>query len=1213
MRCGRMPPQGSWAAALLLGSLAVCLPAGPARAVQCDDGDPCTTDLAFMSACLHFEIAGCTACATDADCPDPDNDMCTGTYYCAGNHVCTLDTGSVVTCDQSLDTECRHAVCNPSTGQCALEATAGTCNDDDPCTINDTCQTGGNYVGQCVGTLDVGPGKTCECTKESGCGASEDGDLCNGTLYCVSGTHTCKVNPASVPVCDTSADTSCRKNQCVAALGQCQMTNLPPSTVCSDGDPCTINDSCAAGSCGGTPDIGIGETCECVSDADCAPLEDGDLCNGTFFCNKATHECLLNPATVVSCPSVNDTACSQNLCDPALGLCKITSVNGACDDGNECTINDTCTGGTCKGTTSIGAGEHCACQSDADCLAHFDDANACNGTLYCELATHECVVNPATVIDPGVACMQDADCPSGFHCAGGLQATSESGAALARLGVCTSCPSVDDSVCAVSTCNPTSGACQLAPLEDGADCATDGDQCTVGDHCFDGECVGTYDIGPGLTCECVQDGDCLDDGDLCNGVPYCDLSSPSPTCRTNPATVISCPSVDDSTCAKNRCQPDTGECVMTPEPGETRCTDDDPCTHSDHCEAGLCVGTEAGCECVTDADCADDGDLCNGVAYCDHSKVPWQCLTNPASVVTCADGDPTDCRERACDPATGVCEVELLDSGEPCTDGDICTGDDFCVAGACETGAPICGANAVCTLEAGGFATCECVQGWGPPGVCDTPSSTDPCDGVDAVGRCNGTDIEYCENGLLFRIECATYELLDRDGTPRVQEGSCIELDVGPRCVFQAGEWCATTSAHEVWGCGDDTQLAPDMGCDLTSGCAPGLGTCDPGDPSYVALPRCVGTVRVHECSSLGQPLGIDCSHPSVGEGSCVDGVCVDLVEGAVCAPGVFECASGLECRLASPQAPTGTCQPPEPVSSVGACLAVQEWLGDGYCDATANNPACGWDAGDCCASTCAPDRAYACGVAGFDCYDPDAPVGGGGTGAGCAAPSGWLADGYCDGLANNLECGWDGGDCCETTCVDAAYVCGTTGFECLDPAAGGGTVVPGAWSCTPEWYSAADGCDCACGVYDPDCADPGANLYRCPAEATGCSAQGSCVVPTDPPDETAPDAGTVEVGDDAGIGAPVDADAGAPVAPDAGAPERPTPADAGASDVEEPAPDAPDDPEEPAVEDPGVDESGERTRDDAMGCAAAGPGTTSVTLALLAVALIAPARRRAR
>ena len=44
--------------------------------------------------------------------------------------------------------------------------------------------------------------------------------------------------------------------------------------------------------------------------------------------------------------------------------------------------------------------------------------------------------------------------------------------------------------------------------------------------------------------------------------------------------------------------------------------------------------------------------------------------------------------------------------------------------------------------------------------------------------------------------------------------------------------------------------------------------------------------------------------------------------------------------------------------SQVGGCIT--DWIGDGWCDAENNNEACGWDDGDCCASTCI-DSDYGC------------------------------------------------------------------------------------------------------------------------------------------------------------------------------------------------------------------------------------------------------------
>ena len=51
---------------------------------------------------------------------------------------------------------------------------------------------------------------------------------------------------------------------------------------------------------------------------------------------------------------------------------------------------------------------------------------------------------------------------------------------------------------------------------------------------------------------------------------------------------------------------------------------------------------------------------------------------------------------------------------------------------------------------------------------------------------------------------------------------------------------------------------------------------------------------------------------------------------------------------------------------------------------------------------------------------------------------SSWIADGSCDSINNNIECGYDGGDCCECTCSrDRLYPCGFNGFDCLDPSVG--------------------------------------------------------------------------------------------------------------------------------------------------------------------------------
>ena len=129
---------------------------------------------------------------------------------------------------------------------------------------------------------------------------------------------------------------------------------------------------------------------------------------------------------------------------------------------------------------------------------------------------------------------------------------------------------------------------------------------------------------------------------------------------------------------------------------------------------------------------------------------------------------------------------------------------------------------------------------------------------------------------------------------------------------------------------------------------------------------------------------------------------------------------------------------PAEEPSPYPNCTGSFSWLSDGWCDSieTTNNPACGYDGGDCCACTCKDGPTHSCGSNGFDCDDTACldlaialqyP--------GCV--DGWLSvgDGLCTAENNNQACGYDGGDCCLCTCNGSA--CVINDFDCLDPSAG--------------------------------------------------------------------------------------------------------------------------------------------------------------------------------
>ena len=627
----------------------------------CDDGRACTAgDLCQKGDCQ----SGTQICACEPGivaCPTPSAteaaNKCRGALYCAQNtasggaaFVCVPNPAQTKVCDASLDGTCSKNACEPVTGVCGMTAVERTlelcdlpagadgkpgcrrevkppdspdgplaaCDDGLACSLGEVCK---------ASACSSADAAACKCKADVEC--KDDNDLCNGTPYCdKSGpTWECKINPATVVVCDPSSDTACMPTACVAKTGACVKAPAAPGTLCNDGVTCTVGDVCdSGGKC-----VPGTWTC-CKVDADCAKDEDGNACNGKLFCDKAAGACKINPASVVTCPSVGDTACAKAACDPKTGGCEAAAVNVGkpCDDGDVCTEGEVCTLGTCNG-----GADTCSCGSDPDC-AGKDDGDLCNGVLYCNKAIGKCKLNPATAV---------------------------------------TCPSVDDSACKHNLCQKKTGTCAMVDLPAQVTCDADGTGCTANDAC-DGK--GACAAGTAV-CVCTSDADCagFEDGDVCNGTLFCDKSGPAPACKVNPKSLKSCPSVDDTACAENLCQKKTGQCAMSPRAAGTVCSDGQVCTGGDACDgAGACAaGKVALCGCKIDGDCAafDDGDVCNGAFAC----AAGSCVPT-AKVTDCADKEP--CTDDACAPKTGCVH---LPNNATCTDGEACLVGETCIGGAC--------------------------------------------------------------------------------------------------------------------------------------------------------------------------------------------------------------------------------------------------------------------------------------------------------------------------------------------------------------------------------------------------------------------------------------------------------------------------------------------------------------------------------------------------
>src|SRR3989454_4642901 len=119
----------------------------------------------------------------------------------------------------------------------------------------------------------------------------------------------------------------------------------------------------------------------------------------------------------------------------------------------------------------------------------------------------------------------------------------------------------------------------------------------------------------------------------------------------------------------------------TGAPDGTACDDNDACTQTDTCQAGVCTGG------------------------------------NP---VTCTAAD--QCHTvGTCDPATGMCSNPNAADGTACDDSNACTQTDTCQAGVCTGGNPV-----TCTAA----GQCHTVR------TCDPATGT--CSNPDAAGGTAG-------------------------------------------------------------------------------------------------------------------------------------------------------------------------------------------------------------------------------------------------------------------------------------------------------------------------------------------------------------------------------------------------------------------------------------------------------------------------------------------
>ncbi|MFI5394004.1 MAG: right-handed parallel beta-helix repeat-containing protein [Candidatus Binatia bacterium] len=254
------------------------------------------------------------------------------------------------------------------------------------------------------------------------------------------------------------------------------------------------------------------------------------------------------------------------------------------------------------------------CEADADC----SDGLVCNGTETC--VGHKCQAgtpkdcsgtsdqcNLGVCTEPGTCVAQPLK--DGTSCSGGA----------CEAGVCTNlcagvtCTSPDD--CHTpGTCNPHTGQCS-APVTNG-----NGTSCSGG-ACESGVCT---NLCAGVTCtspdDCHTAGTCNSHTGVCsapvtngNGTSCSGGACEAGVC-TNLCIGVTCQPLDQCH-TPGTCNTHTGQCSSSPpKPDGSTCNDNNACTQTDTCQAGVCTG---GNPVVCTADLCHNPGTCNtGTGVC---------------------------------------------------------------------------------------------------------------------------------------------------------------------------------------------------------------------------------------------------------------------------------------------------------------------------------------------------------------------------------------------------------------------------------------------------------------------------------------------------------------------------------------------------------------------------------------------------------------------